>query len=59
MQGINDDTLQKEIPHISAEDRAKAINDLLSSKRLQLFHVGTGSKKTIYYKEVTAEEALK
>mmetsp|Transcript_8655 Transcript_8655/g.23255 ORF Transcript_8655/g.23255 Transcript_8655/m.23255 type:complete len:285 (-) Transcript_8655:628-1482(-) len=58
-KGVSDDVLQKELPQITAEDRAKAINDLLGSKRLQLFHVGTGSKRTMHYKEITAEEAIK
>jgi GrpB-like predicted nucleotidyltransferase (UPF0157 family) len=58
-QGISDDLLQKELPQTSAEDRGKAINELLGSKRLQLYHVGSGSKQTLHYKEITAEEAVK
>ncbi|KAF5839723.1 RNA polymerase Rpc34 subunit-domain-containing protein [Dunaliella salina] len=58
-KGVSDDVLQKELPQMTPQDRAKAINDLLGSKRLQLFHVGTGSKRTMHYKEITAEEAAK
>jgi hypothetical protein len=61
LQGVTEEMLQKETPQISQEERIKAINDLISNKRLQLFHV-TGSKKgkkSFAFKEITQEEAIK
>jgi DNA-directed RNA polymerase III subunit RPC6 len=53
--GIPDAELAANIDHIPVSDRAQAINQLLSSRKLQIFKDGD----TIVYREVKQDEAVK
>ena len=54
-EGIPDQDLAQKISHIPVNDRAQAINSLLSSRKLQIYKDGD----TIVYRMVMQEEAVK
>lgn len=54
-EGIPDAELAEKISHIAVVERARAINALLSARKLQIFKDGD----TIVYREVKQDEAVK